>query len=62
MEALWFWKPAPHGLAGSSPADSTIFLQSRGPARSGRLPVTEKTASSNLVGTANFTEEVTALG
>src|SRR6266436_3469869 len=30
------------------------FLQSRGPVWSGRLPVTEKTASSNLVGTAKF--------
>lgn len=25
MEAFWFWKPAPHGLAGSSPATPTKF-------------------------------------
>ncbi len=47
MEALWFWKPAPRGLAGSSPATPTIFNRELEKSGCSRLPRTEEIKGSN---------------
>lgn len=59
MEALRFWKPVSYDLAGSSPADPTNFLRSRGPNGLGCTPVTGDGAGSSPVDSAKFYRSLT---